>query len=56
MDSAKCHLTQKEKEKLAEIDVEHSIIPPRMTNLIQPADQMWFSIIKRKYQQKLNDW
>ncbi|RNA04130.1 hypothetical protein BpHYR1_039126 [Brachionus plicatilis] len=33
-----------------------NFIPPRMTNLLQPADVSWFASIKKQYHNKWNKW
>lgn len=55
-DSAKCHLTTKVTQKLAEINVGSLIVPPRLTNLLQPADVCWFGKLKSRYHQVWNNW
>ncbi len=49
LDSAKCHLTSKVEAKFTELKLNKEIIPPRFTNLLQPADVGWFASIKRKF-------
>lgn len=46
-DSARCHLTPKVVEKRRELQLSSVVIPPRLTNLLQPADVCWFASIKR---------
>jgi len=31
-------------------------VPKRLTNLLQPADVMWFASIKMSYGEKWNEW
>ena len=56
LDSARCHLTDKVNDKLDSLKIEKVIIPPRMTNLLQPADVGWFSKIKKEYCRKWTEW
>ncbi|CAF1075178.1 unnamed protein product [Brachionus calyciflorus] len=55
-DSARFHVTEKVKDKLSQLDLESFYIPPRMTNLLQPADVCWFSKIKKAYCTKWSKW
>ncbi|CAF1083963.1 unnamed protein product [Brachionus calyciflorus] len=48
LDSARCHLTDKLNDKLVSLKIEKVIIPPRMKNLLQPAEAGWFSKIKKE--------
>ena len=36
-DSARCHLTKKVEDYLTKNNIDSVIIPPRLTNLLQPA-------------------
>ena len=56
LDSARCHSTALVNDKLTEMNIARAIIPPLMTNLVQPADVAWFSSIKIAYHQKWNHW
>ena len=56
IDSAKCNTTNKVSVKFDELEINSYIIPPRMTNLIQPADVGWFAKIKATYHKKWNHW
>ena len=56
LDSAKCHNTKLVKEKLMECSIKKLQIPPRMTNLLQPADVCWFRPLKQSYHTLWNDW
>lgn len=49
LDSATCHQTKKVSEFCLENNVFLLFIPPRLTNLLQPADVVWFAPIKRAY-------
>lgn len=46
-DSARCHLTPKVVEKARNLKLNVICIPPRLTNLLQPADVCWFSEVKK---------
>ena len=48
--SARCHLTSKVSQKFAQKNLKRNDVPPRMTNLLQPADVSWFNLIKAKLQ------
>ncbi len=48
-DSAKCHTTPKVLNHLENNNIEAIIVPPRFTNLIQPTDVIWFSLLKGAY-------
>ncbi len=49
IDSAKCHLTSKVTAKFFELNLNKELIPPRFTNLLQPADVSWFASIKKSF-------
>jgi len=49
IDSATCHLTKNVKDFCYENNIFLCFIPPRLTNLLQPADVVWFCLIKKKY-------
>jgi hypothetical protein len=51
-DSAKCHTTPKVLNHLEKNNIEAIIVPPRFTNLIQPADVIRFSLLKGAYHGK----
>ena len=53
---APCHLTKKVQDFCDENKLVLCFIPPRLTNLLQPADVCWFSSIKKLYKEKWNDW
>ena len=42
-DSAKCHLTPAVKEHMKSNEIDLLVIPPRLKNLLQPADVVFFS-------------
>lgn len=56
IDSARCHLTKQVDAKFREIHTGKYIIPPRLTNLLQPADIAWFKTIKGAYSSAWNNW
>ncbi|CAF0993273.1 unnamed protein product [Brachionus calyciflorus] len=56
LDSARCHKTKNVMNKFDTFGVKRVIIPPRLTNLLQPADVCWFSKIKKLYCAKWNEW
>ena len=56
IDSAKPHKTAKLAAHAEDKNINLIIIPPRMTNLLQPADVCWFSEIKKAYHQKWVEW
>ena len=55
-DSAPCHKTSKVKDFCQNNQIEILFIPPRLTNLLQPADVMWFHSLKASYHFKWNEW
>ena len=56
IDSAPCHLTKNVIGFCENNGILLSIIPPRMTNLLQPADVCWFATLKKAYKEKWNSW
>ncbi|CAF0969922.1 unnamed protein product [Brachionus calyciflorus] len=56
IDSARCLQTKSVQDKLKEFDIDSVFIPPRLTNLLQPADVSWFGKLKKEYHEKWNDW
>ncbi|CAF1148323.1 unnamed protein product, partial [Brachionus calyciflorus] len=56
LDSARCHITAKVKDRFNQLGLESFYIPPRMTNLLQPADVCWFAKIKKAYCTKWAEW
>jgi len=56
LDSATCHQTKKVSDFCLENNVFLLFIPPRLTNLLQPADVVWFAPIKKAYKKKWNHW
>ncbi|RNA04042.1 Pogo transposable element with, partial [Brachionus plicatilis] len=55
IDHAKCHLTLKVKQYCNDNNIELFYIPPRLTNILQPADVMWFRSFKRRYHEMWTD-
>jgi hypothetical protein len=51
LDSARCHNTKSDQLSIKKISV-----PPRMTNLLQPAHVSWFRPLKQNYHRLWNDW
>ncbi|RNA17277.1 pogo transposable element with KRAB domain-like [Brachionus plicatilis] len=56
VDSAPCHRTEKVRDLCDDNEINQVFIPPRFTNLLQPADVCWFATLKRAYHKKWNDW
>ena len=56
IDHAKCHLTSKVKSYCLANSIDLVFIPKRLTNILQPADVMWFRSLKRNYNQLWTDW
>ena len=56
IDSARCHLTAPVYNYCAENGIVLLFIPPRLTNLLQPADVAWFASLKKGYRKKWNNW
>ena len=56
IDSAPCHQTKKLKDFCDKSGIVLTFIPPRLTNLLEPADACWFSTIKKLNKKKLNNW
>ena len=56
LDSARCHSTKRFTDKLNELQVKKVQIPPRMTNLLQPADVSWFKPLKSHYHRLWTEW
>ncbi len=55
-DSAKCHPTPKVFNHLEKNNIEAIIVPLRFTYLIQPADVIWFSLLKGAYHELWQKW
>ncbi|RNA01384.1 pogo transposable element with KRAB domain isoform X2, partial [Brachionus plicatilis] len=56
LDSARCHITTSVKDMFNRLDLEQFIIPPRMTNILQPADVSWFAKVKKADCAKWSQW
>jgi hypothetical protein len=54
LDSATCHKSARVTEAFEKNGIEVQIIPPRFTNLLQPADVCWFGTVKKLLHQ--NKW
>jgi hypothetical protein len=52
LDSARCHLTSKSVEAAVANRIEIIKIPPKMTNILQPADASSFGAIKKEYHRR----
>ena len=50
------HNTNIVQQKMKELMITHVHIPPRMTNLLQPADVCWFRPLKSHYHRLWNEW
>ncbi|CAF0967901.1 unnamed protein product [Brachionus calyciflorus] len=55
-DSVRCHKTSLVENTFRKLNIRLIFIPPRFTNLLQPADFCWFSSLKKAYTSKWNDW
>jgi hypothetical protein len=55
LDAAKCHNTKIVQDKLKQLIITQVHIPPRMTNLLQPADVCWFRPLKSHYHRLWNE-
>ena len=56
LDSARCHTTDRVRTAMDDLNIARALIPPSLTNLLQPADVCWFSSVKREYRAKWNHW
>ena len=56
IDCANCHLTAKVKNHCEKSQIELFFVPRRLTNLLQPADVMWFFLIKTIFHYDWNEW
>jgi len=56
IDCAKCHEKQTVRDYCDKKGIVVKFVPKRLTNLLQPADVMWFASIKMHYGEKWNDW
>ncbi len=56
IDCANCHLTDKVKKHCEKSKIELLFVPRRLTNLLQPADVMWFFLIKTTFHYDWNEW
>ena len=54
IDCARCHGTDKVNGFCQKYGIEIFFIPRRLTNLLQPADVMWFSSNKKTYSERWN--
>ncbi|CAF1027868.1 unnamed protein product [Brachionus calyciflorus] len=51
-----CHKTEIVQGFCEDNGINQVFIPPRLTNLLQPADVCWFTQLKRAYHKKWNNW
>jgi hypothetical protein len=56
LDSAPCHKTDTVKQKFTEAGIVRELIPPRFTNLLQPADVSWFASLKKRLHERWTNW
>ena len=56
LDNAPCHKTLKVIQKFQEFKTNVQFVPPRLTNLLQPADVSWFRSIKSEYHKRWTSW
>lgn len=56
LDSATCHKKAELTSYLADLNIQLSFIPPRLTHLLQPPDVCWFKSIKRMYHERWTNW
>jgi len=56
IDSATSHKTAEVREKCEEYGIQLLLIPPRMTNLVQPCDVSIFKSFKCSFQKRWNEW
>ena len=57
IDSAPCHLTTQVRDELNHHNIDTIVVPPRMTNLLQPLDGSIMKSFKSKYHHaKWTDW
>jgi hypothetical protein len=56
IDCANCHMTDKVKAHCDKNKIEIFFVPRRLTNLLQPADVMWFFLIKTAFHVYWNEW
>jgi len=56
IDQAKCHMTDIVKNFCNTKRIVLVFIPPRMTNLLQPADVGWFGSFKKLLKKRWDEW
>ena len=49
LDCAPCHKKSTVKDMCIQNNISLEFVPPRFTSLLQPADEAWFSELKRAY-------
>jgi hypothetical protein len=55
-DNAPCHLTTSITAALQSIAVKPILVPPRLTNLCQPADFSWMRPLKKAFHDRWQHW
>lgn len=55
-DRAPCHFNDVVKTYLSKNNIEFEFFPPRLTNVLQPADIVWFKSLKSAYKNLWSDW
>ena len=56
LDSAPCHLKKDLADEFRKQEIKTLFVPPRMTNLLQPADVSWFRSLKSQLSKKWTEW
>ncbi|CAF1139002.1 unnamed protein product, partial [Brachionus calyciflorus] len=55
-DNAPCHKSPITTDFMSDLNIDYEFIPPRHTNLVQPADVSWFKSIKKSYKDRWVEW
>jgi hypothetical protein len=56
IDSATCHKSTAVEQQFKQSGIKTHFIPPGLTNILQPADVVWFSSIKKQLHNRWTDW
>ena len=56
IDSAPCHTTEAFKQSLETRGIKLHYVPPRLTNILQPADVAWMKSLKQSYRDLWDNW
>lgn len=56
LDSAPCHKKKEVKELCKTANLSLLYIPPRMTNILLPADVCWFKTVRHEYRKRWQRW